>query len=72
MAFPLDVGDLFPTMQPNVLSLPATAPFFFENAGELRIIILRGKKGEDKKPHTSQTNPHTHTHSRIARSTMKL
>jgi hypothetical protein len=46
--------------------------FFFENAGELRIIILRGKKGEDKKPHTSQTNPHTHTHSRIARSTMKL
>jgi hypothetical protein len=51
---------------------PKPKHFFFENTGELRIIILRGKKVRIGNLIQSQTNPHTHTHSRIARSTMML
>ncbi|AQK40649.1 hypothetical protein ZEAMMB73_Zm00001d024083 [Zea mays] len=32
MAFPLDVGDLFPTVQANVLSLPAAAPWWLSSS----------------------------------------
>jgi len=32
--------------------------FFFENAGELRIIILRRKKGARALQHTPHTTPH--------------
>jgi hypothetical protein len=61
-------GQMWPLFSCMDLSVPSQRAswswnfqpqtFFFENAGELRIIILR-RKGEDKNLLQCHTNPHT-------------